>query len=186
MNKFISITYPALCVAVLFLVIFSIALMEGNIELKGLKLSGPIKSTAEHKHCTYDNDFISGTYFIGDQELVSGSSIRAKDIRAVRSSLSAYWMMNETVLYNHGPIVFAENVEYPVKIDKNGNEVIDLLGVPMFHATGKLAIMPDYDRERIIIMGSYIDKEGVHNIADSEIDRIIEKINGTVYCGGAK
>lgn len=196
MNKFITITYPILCVVVILLLISLVALIEGNIELKGLKLSGPIKSVAEHEHCTYDNDFIAGTYFVGDQELINGSAIRAKDIRAARGSVSAYWMMNETVLYNHGPVVFTEYVEYPTKIDKNGKEVIDLLGVPMFHASGKLAIRPDYDNKRINIMGAYIDKEGVHNIADSEIDRIVDKIKqqlvpaknagNSVYCGEGK
>ncbi len=160
-NKFIIGVILVNFFLTVLLVASIIMLMMGKLPLDGLRLTGAIKSTAEHEHCTYDNDFIKGTYMQDGVELVDGSTIRAKDIRAVRSSVSAYYMMSEGVLYIHGPIMFAERVEYPFKKDKDdnfildekGDKIIDILGIPQFHSSGNVGIYPDYKNNRVTISG---------------------------------
>jgi len=179
-NKFV------VCITIFNLVCI-LLLLTGNLSLNGLKLTGPIKSTAHHKHCTYDNDFIVGTYMQDGVELVEGSAIRAKDIRAVRSSISAYYMMSEGVLYIHGPIMFAESVEYPFKKDKDGNflldkdgeKIIDILGVPQFHSSGTVGLYPDYNNNCVTISGFKFTEVQLKQLA-KDIKPLLE---GEVICG---
>jgi hypothetical protein len=149
-------------------------LISGNLKLKGLQLTGAIKSTAKHEHMKYDNSFIYDVEFDkeGNIKQVLGTSLEAVNIRALRGAVSANYMMNEGAIYQHGAIIFSEKVEYPT--DPSGKT--DYLAIPQFHASGRMQIKPNYEKERIRIMGAYIDKEGLHNLAKDEMQKIVEAV----------
>jgi len=142
--------------------ILILLLISGNLPLWGLKLRGAIKSTAKHKHCTYDNSFVSGL----KEGIVQGSSLEAVNIRATGGAIVGWYFINEGALYQGGEISFG-------KPEYKDNDFP--LGVFLFRPAN-MTIRPDYENRRIYIMNSYFDKDGLHGLAEEEIERIIERV----------
>jgi len=165
--------------AVIIQSVFWVLLISGNLTLKGLHLTGAIKSTASHEHCKYDNSFIAGVDKNGS---IQGSSLEAVNIRATGGAIVGWYFLNEGVLYQTGKISFGK-VTY-----KNDNYP---RGLPIF-SEQNINIIPDYENKGLYIQGVYIDNNGLTGISDKEVQRIKNEINkeideklskGFVRCG---
>ena len=156
-----------------------ILLLIGKFPMYGLTLKGPIKSTAEHEHCTYDNSFIvKGEKVDGKYDPNKGTSLEAKDVRATGGAITGTYFINEGIQYQGGAISWGR-VEYG--LDEDGDSTYPW-GMFQFIESG-MTISPDYANKRLNLMGAYVDIDGVHNVADSEIERIKQEIlKGLVTC----
>jgi hypothetical protein len=174
------IQHRVLCASNIFLIICIILIALGKFPMNGLKLTGSIKSNAEHEHCTYDNSFIvKGKKVDGKYGPNKGTSLEAKDIRATGGAITGTYFINEGIQYQGGAISFG-TVEY--ELDEDGDSSHPW-GMFMFHPEPYMSISPDYANKRISLMGAYVDMDGVHNVADSEIERIKQEImKGLVTC----
>ena len=149
-------------------------LITGNLSLDGLKLHGSIKSSASHCHGSYDNSFVTGLDKTGS---IRGTSLEAVNLRATGGAVTAWYMLNEGAMYQHGSILFSK-VTYPFGKFP--------LGVPYFESTN-LSITPDFEKERINFTGSvYIDKDGLTGISQKEIEKIKKQIITELNLKGSK
>jgi len=161
-----------------------ILLVTGNLTLNGLKLTGPIKSTAPHRHCQYDNSFVTkGEKIDRVYGPNKGSSLEACNVRATGGAIVGTYFINEGITYQGGPISWG-HAEY--KLDEDGDSTHPW-GMFNFIEAG-VTINPI--NGGLQIMGSFIDSSGLTGISDKEIEKIknevIKDITGLVVCGKEK
>lgn len=142
-------------------------------------------------------DFIFDKNTMEFNPIITGTPIKATNIFAPSGVISGGYFVNNGALYQHSDILFSEGYKKRTRnvylseeqkdffttdelllagFKKNTRgwykETFDPLAPSFVDCSGNIYIKPLYDKNGIEIVGTFIDRDGVHKVAPEEVERI--------------